>query len=71
MSEKHKTAGYEMSLKLYSTEGIHDFIGMLEAVIEDIKGGLESNETGGIKLNGYRCHTKWRIDPKIEEDGVQ
>lgn len=68
---KQRTAGYEMSLTLYSTEGIHDFIGMLEAVIEDVKGGLESNETGGLRPNGYKVHTKWRIDPKIEEDGTQ
>ncbi len=60
---------YVLTLEASSTEGIHDFISMLEAVIDDIKGGLEKNETAGLRPDGYKVHTKWRIDPKMEEHG--
>ena len=52
----------KMNLTIYSTEGTPDLIKMLEVVIEDVKSGLDSNETGGLRPDGYKAHTKWSID---------
>lgn len=49
----------ELELKAHSTEGIHDFITLLEAMVEDLKGGFES-QTSILPT----ARMEWTITPK-------
>lgn len=50
----------ELELKAVSTEGIHDFIVLLEKVIEDIKGGHEGPRVSMMPS----AKVNWTITPK-------
>ena len=51
-----------LKIESTSTEGTHDFIKVLENIIEDIKGGVE----GGLvrdTLEGGEITTTWELTP--------
>lgn len=61
MANKQSIESYKLGIEMTSKEGVHDFISMLEAVIEDIKGGLEKRHTRNDHNNatmGYRRHSQ-------------
>lgn len=63
MANKQSIESYKLGIEMTSKEGVHDFISMLEAVIEDIKGGLEkdTHETTTTTL-------QWDIDVILNHD---
>jgi hypothetical protein len=56
---------YVLDAKMTSTEGIHDFIEMLEKIIEDIKGGSEEGKDTWTRL-GVVASTQWKINVTTE-----
>lgn len=52
-----------LNLSATTSEGTHDFIDMLEKVIDDIKGGVESHEYGENE-DGRVIILEWKITPE-------
>lgn len=52
-----------LSINATSTEGSNDFIEMLEDIISDIKGGVESHEYRENE-NGISITMDWKITPE-------
>ncbi len=57
-----RTKEYTLNIGMSSTEGTHDFIRMLEIIIDDIKGGVEKNTA-----ISERQKMGWKIDVTLEE----
>lgn len=57
MSDPKRLDKYFLSVAFESKEGIHEFIPMLEQMIEDIKGGYEKKHENGC---GWEIRTKWK-----------